>query len=78
MTTETWPEGVIARYMTMVGLALADPNITVDLINDGGEAICRGCGKDWPNPNYPFTVRQWAESHAETCRALPDPNGAQR
>ncbi|BFP50149.1 hypothetical protein KCMC57_65170 (plasmid) [Kitasatospora sp. CMC57] len=73
MTTTTWPEGVIARYLTVSGVALANPDITVDLTKDGGTAECRGCGDDWANPAYPTTVRQWAQSHAETCRAIPNP-----
>ena len=33
MTTQTttWPEGVIARYLTVAGKALADPAATVDI-----------------------------------------------
>lgn len=62
---------VIARYLTVAGVALGNPDITVDLIHDGGTAKCRGCGTEWSNPNWPFTVGQWAEGHAEKCRALP-------
>jgi hypothetical protein len=62
---------VVARYLTVAGVALANQDITVDLIQDGGTAKCRGCGVDWSNPDWPFTVRQWAEGHAAKCRALP-------
>ena len=68
-TTQT---GIVGSYLTAAGIALADRSITVDLTDNGCKAICRGCGDDWGN-SYAFTVRQWAESHAENCRAIPQP-----
>lgn len=68
MSADTAP---VARYLTVAGVALADRTITVDLIDDGGEAVCRGCGGNWANPAYPFRVTQWAQAHAEKCRAMP-------
>jgi hypothetical protein len=68
----TWPDGVIARYLTVAGVALADKAITVDVIRGGFEAVCRGCGDEWGN-SYAFTVTNWAQSHAESCRAMPCP-----
>jgi hypothetical protein len=75
--TATWPESVVTRYLTVAGSALADRSITVDLFGaqrDGGDlyAVCRGCGKSWSH-NYEPSVRQWAEGHADSCRALPRP-----
>ncbi|MCY0960850.1 hypothetical protein [Streptomyces sp. H27-H5] len=68
----SWPKGVIARYLTLA-------NATVDLIRtknsspayiDGGH--CTGCGHtiEWMQEEY---GRERAQSHAETCRALPNP-----
>lgn len=71
---DAWPDGVIARYLTVAGA-------TVDLIKtkpdsgyvDGGD--CTGCGYhiDWTTVN---SARYKAQTHAETCRALPRPDGA--
>lgn len=68
---EAWPEGVIARYLTVVGA-------TVDLTTDGTSrdyidaTDCTGCG--WHN-GYTTTkaARYEAQVHAEKCRALPRP-----
>ncbi|MFJ8855118.1 hypothetical protein [Streptomyces sp. NPDC102437] len=65
--TEPWPEGVIARYLTLAGA-------TVD-VTGGGDSTgyrCTGC---------PYGSGQWrediahghAQGHAETCRGLPRP-----
>ncbi|MEV6580231.1 hypothetical protein AB0M92_18935 [Streptomyces sp. NPDC051582] len=67
-----WPKGVIARYQTVAGA-------TVDLIRsaggdpayiDGGH--CTGCDHSikWTREEY---GREQAQSHAETCRAMPKP-----
>lgn len=94
MTTQTtqsaaWPEGVIARYLT-VGGALVDvshdtlylsdiePNVTV--------ARCGGCDdyrtEEWKAHAHRVSngsseadaeARKWAQEHAERCRALPRP-----
>lgn len=83
MTTQTttWPEGVIARYLTDAGKALADPGITVALSEcpDTGDIAgsCRGCEATFDDSNYICrdldTGRHWAQEHAETCRAMPKP-----
>ena len=81
--TSTWPEGVIARYLTVGGATVDithadDPEATV--------AACGGC------PAYQTTewtrhagrwdsgvtgsdkaAHAWAQSHAEVCRAMPKP-----
>lgn len=86
-TTETaWPEGVIARYLTVggatVGIRYADGDLTVD---------CTGCEKrvervdvgayydDTPEQVTEKVTerlparRETAQSHAERCRAMPRP-----
>ena len=95
--TATWPEGVIARYLTVGGA-------TVDLAHRPGysrfpdltETVgrCNGCSaecvKDWgfdfwaAEHNQPQldtfdstgesalpAIRDWAQAHAEKCRAMP-------
>lgn len=94
-----WPEGVVARYLTIGGatadvaeqsghFATDDPTETV--------ATCLGCGEvervEW---GFNITahevgraqdavfsarahdatqkVRNWAQAHAECCRAMPRP-----
>lgn len=75
-----WPEGVIARYLTAAGAALANPDITVDVIDRGPERhtryahTCRGC-TGHSDATVEWHIREKAEQHAETCRALPHPSG---
>jgi hypothetical protein len=78
-----WPEGTIARYLT-VGGAIVE-------LTDGPDSIkgtCAGCPEsEWP---YPFSydpmcegfrmesytrhgATAWAQAHAEKCRAMPRP-----
>ncbi|MFJ8208131.1 hypothetical protein [Streptomyces sp. NPDC096033] len=69
---ETWAEGAIARYLTVGGATV--------FVWDATEwapvcSICTGCGTSsrdgGPNSSKPD---QWAQAHAETCRAMPRPN----
>lgn len=79
-----WPESVIARYLTDAGKALADPSMTVDIIDRGSGDIdgrCHdGCKETFEDSPYISdglrTVRHWAQEHAEKCRALPKPAGS--
>jgi hypothetical protein len=96
MTTNTaWPEGVIARYLTLVGstVDLTHQNETQDGTKKETRAACTGCkatttqtwADSYPNHRRPGVThyqnqdkgdraaRAWAQSHAETCRALPKP-----
>lgn len=81
--TTTWPEGVIARYLTVGG---ATVDITQDSRHFDGIAACTGCDKTerfdrvgagcWGGPDYALQrnteeARRWAQAHAETCRAMP-------
>lgn len=71
----TWPEGVIARYLTKAAELTGNPEITVDLTKDGIglAAKCRGCGGEWSNFWAP-SVREKSQAHAEACRAIANPN----
>jgi hypothetical protein len=85
--TTAWPEGVIARYLTVAGA-------TVDLWYEGGtvQAQCRGERCPWADRRvtevfYTDTaevrdrkvaavlpdLQLAAQAHAEKCRALPAP-----
>jgi hypothetical protein len=69
---QPWPDGVIARYLTIAGA-------TVDLrpASDGKvQSKCTGCGEFW-YPSSGGYIRREAQAHAERCRALPHPE-AQR
>ncbi|GAA2218006.1 hypothetical protein ACFP3U_37070 [Kitasatospora misakiensis] len=94
-TTTAWPEGVIARYLTVGGA-------TVDLTHRltvhkhpepfATRASCSACPASnefshWFRSGWSSDkeerdeekanehAREWAQSHAEVCRALPKPEG---
>ena len=103
MTTQTataaWPEGVIARYIT-VGGATVDLTHRLTLPPDPEPfatlATCTGCPASEERSHYrtyygaggflrdakeeheaeaaDADARAWAQSHAETCRAMPKPS----
>lgn len=78
-----WPEGVIARYITVAWAA--SPTATVDVIDKGEdthpmwrfELVCRGCGETFSSSSQ-YEVGDRAQKHAETCRALPRPEAGGR
>lgn len=67
-----WPDGVIARYLTVVGAH-------VDLTGEGynTKGVCGGCqgtpSTDGYHSSHIDVARLWAQRHAERCRALPRP-----
>lgn len=66
--TEPWPEGVIARYLTVAGA-------TVDLREDESlrhVGTCTGCHHHI-HVTVEHNARHQAQEHAEKCRALPLP-----
>lgn len=90
--TTTWPEGVIARYLT-IGGATVDLTQRPRYIDDpellDAVATCLGCetrerfnneqplwGSDDVLAGNTATARVWSQKHAETCRAMPRPDGA--
>ncbi|MET9604508.1 hypothetical protein ABZZ17_05505 [Streptomyces sp. NPDC006512] len=94
-----WPEGVIARYLT-VGGATVDLTYRLNALNPPEPfvtlAACGGCPASqefghWIASGSHFDgtfteehdpgagdekARTWAQSHAETCRAMPRPEGS--
>lgn len=74
MTTQTtsWPENVTARFLTIGGA-------TVDLLAadkwNPAQALCLGCGTS-NRDGGPGSIdpKRWAQTHAETCRAIPKPS----
>lgn len=87
---ENWPEGVIARYVTDAGKMLGDPMVTVDLIEKSDRIVgrCTACPVTDDFHFDPMCTgaratgwaakqgAQWAQAHAEKCRALPKPEVA--
>jgi len=76
-TTETaWPEGVTDRYVTFYGATFGQPDITTNVARmhsdlDDFKVECH-CGH---RNTYLVhdRAKALAQSHAETCRALPRP-----
>jgi hypothetical protein len=70
-TQTAWPEGVIARYLTVTGA-------TVD-IDSQSTSRCTACHETDADDrfvsrgNSESRARRWAQRHAEKCRALPRP-----
>lgn len=70
--TDPWPDDVVARYLTVAGA-------TVDLTGDALDAAgaCTGCKTTFADSAWRAgnraRARQWAQEHAEKCRALPRP-----
>ena len=62
-----WPEGVIARYLTVVGS-------TVDVRGSDNSVsmTCLGCSLHYSAFGEQRT-HELAQGHAEKCRALPRP-----
>jgi len=76
-----WPDGAIARYAT-VGGATVDVHATDTSTHT---TTCTGCTRHEFHQNLARWVdsvavertlddaRRWAQTHAETCRAMPRP-----
>ncbi|MFF7411629.1 hypothetical protein [Streptomyces lydicus] len=88
-TQNSWPEGVIARYLTVGG---ATVDIEYASVSGVITASCYGCPwqrrtdtqglrTDTPEEeqervdDWMPTARKKAQGHAETCRAMPRPAG---
>ncbi|MGW2861929.1 hypothetical protein [Streptomyces sp. NPDC001205] len=100
-----WPEGVIARYVTIAGAADGG-RTAVELTETGPRdsewahatiAKCAGCNEEqrehWETTVYYYSggegertvreaaelaewrSREWAQAHAEKCRAMWKPEG---
>ncbi|MFF8829139.1 hypothetical protein [Streptomyces sp. NPDC015131] len=98
-TQTTWPEGVLARYLT-VGGATVDVTTRYNAFTPPKPiatlASCTGCPASeevghWFGSGAHFNgtfreehdreradsqAREWAQSHAETCRAMPRPEAS--
>lgn len=91
----TWPEGVVARYLTVGGATVDITELHTLPPNPepyATSAACTGCpatkeaghyrsvygdyGGSWDEHEPEAAeqkAREWAQAHAETCRALPKP-----
>lgn len=65
-----WPEGVLFRFLTIVGATVDLRQAAHDSAALQGE--CTGCGNNI-SPDLRYHAKQAAQAHAETCRALPRP-----
>lgn len=76
MSADTWPEGVTARYLTIGGATVDIETEDADPTQRQYVPRCHGCNatsaRDLDKPD----ANAWAQTHAETCRALPKPGGA--
>ncbi|MFD1832424.1 hypothetical protein ACFSJS_22650 [Streptomyces desertarenae] len=76
--TTAWPEGVIARYLTVAGAALGRDDIAVDVSDKGEETYwrygvtCSGCSMT-DETSERDRADHSAQAHAERCRAVPRP-----
>ncbi|MCX4750937.1 hypothetical protein OG455_41385 [Kitasatospora sp. NBC_01287] len=81
--TTTWPDGVIARYLTVGGATVDIEDIDPDRVTAWCFSPC-GSTRTFLGPHLyeqdqPIRdAKAWSQAHAETCRARPRPNGAQR
>jgi hypothetical protein len=87
-TTTAWPEGVTARYLTTGGAHVhIRPTDNPDIVYT---ATCTGCTEKQPftsddarnGTRLDYVIRRvvddaraWAQGHAASCRAEPNPNG---
>jgi hypothetical protein len=69
--TEPWPDGVIARYLT-VAAATVDLTDNEDAARFRYNLACTGCPHRDVFDNEDDAHRN-AQGHAERCRALPRP-----
>lgn len=83
-TATGWPDGVIARYLTVGGGVV---NVRHDYTGVA-DSVCSGCTTTHlsygctglRNPTVEqqdaaalAEARQWSQAHAERCRAMPKP-----
>lgn len=69
-TEEVWPENLLLRYLTVAGAY-------VHLYDAApGQSYPVGCGGCGDSTVTGWTeAKEWAQSHAERCRAVPRPLG---
>lgn len=68
--TEPWPEGVLFRYQTLVKATVDLRQAATTPATLHGEYT--GCASTIGQGGN-FRIKQAAQAHAETCRALPRP-----
>lgn len=71
-TTTVTP--VTTRFLTRAAEITGDHELTVDVTVRPGDARaeCRGC-ETTSAATQDYQARDWAQSHAEKCRAFPGP-----
>lgn len=79
MAADSWPEGIVARYLSVGGATVDISFAESSTLKGACEADCLGCGASdwigiWNQPsNNEDECRTWAQQHAEKCRAMPKP-----
>ena len=70
----TWSDGVTHRFLTKAAEITGDHALAVEVSEDQGTATCRctGCGRR-ERTNFAREIKDRAQQHAETCRAVPRP-----
>ncbi|WP_406269872.1 hypothetical protein OHT93_17325 [Streptomyces sp. NBC_00191] len=73
-TTTTWPTDVLYRFLTIVGATVDVVPAPTVAVPDRHAAVCRGCDARHTNAiGVSHDLMEWAQTHSETCRALPRP-----
>ena len=88
-TATDWPDGVIARYLTVGGA-----RVNIHPGSDGScESVCAGCGARESSSGFTHNVsatpgmrrelavreaKSWSQGHAEVCCAVPQPEAGPR
>lgn len=85
-SSTTWPEGAAVRYLTVGGATVqvgANDHSTSHTASCTGcrhtETLTglhldRDCTDEYVTGQTRLAATRWAQSHAETCRAMPKPN----
>ncbi len=88
-TPTPWPDGIVARYLTVAGATVDirhDMHLLTDTEPNTTIARCGGCDAHHQEQWDPYAYRsnngssgadaeagKWAQTHAAECRALPRP-----
>ncbi|MET7715870.1 hypothetical protein [Streptomyces sp. NPDC005407] len=71
-----WPAYVLYRFLTIVGATVDVTPQPTTALPDRYAAVCQGCHATFTSAvGVSHAIKKWAQSHSETCRALPRPAG---
>ncbi|WP_327324678.1 hypothetical protein OG735_20805 [Streptomyces sp. NBC_01210] len=73
-TTIAWPADVLYRFLTIVGATVDVIPQPTRALPDRHAAVCRGCDATYTSAvGVSHDLKEWAQTHSGTCRALPRP-----